>query len=163
MTPEWRIGQGWDLHRLVPGRRLVLGGVEIPFERGLDGHSDADVLTHAIIDALLGALADGDIGTHFPDRDPAWKDASSLDLLRRVAQRVRDAGWKVGNLDTTVVAQVPRIGPHREQMRERIAQALGADPAVVSLKGKTAEGLGAEGRGEAISAQAVVLIWRARG
>jgi 2-C-methyl-D-erythritol 2,4-cyclodiphosphate synthase len=161
MTVDHRIGQGWDLHRLVAGRALVLGGVTIPFGKGLDGHSDADALTHAVIDALLGALADGDIGTHFPDTDPAWKGASSLDLLRRVAERARAAGWAVGNVDATVVAQAPRLAPHREAMRRNLAAALGVDIAAVSVKGKTAEGLGSEGRGESIAAQAVALLVRA--
>jgi 2-C-methyl-D-erythritol 2,4-cyclodiphosphate synthase len=160
MSAECRVGQGWDLHRLVAGRPLVLGGVTIPFEKGLQGHSDADVLTHAIIDALLGAVADGDIGTHFPDTDPVWRGISSLDLLRHALGRVRGAGWRVVNVDATVVAEHPKIAPHRDAMRAAIAQALGIDPAAVSVKAKTAEGLGAEGRSEAVSAQAVVLLAR---
>jgi len=160
-TGELRIGQGWDLHRLVAGRRLVLGGVEIPHERGLAGHSDADVLVHAIIDALLGALGDGDIGTHFPDSDPAWKDAASVELLAAVARRIAGAGWVTVNLDTTVIAQAPRLAPYREKMRAAIAERLGIRPDSVSVKAKTAEGLGPEGAGEAISAQAVVLLRRA--
>jgi 2-C-methyl-D-erythritol 2,4-cyclodiphosphate synthase len=160
MNAECRVGQGWDLHRLVAGRPLVLGGVTIPYEKGLAGHSDADALAHAIADALFGALADGDIGAHFPDRDPAWKDASSLDLLRRAVQRVREAGWAIGNVDATVVAEAPRLGPHRDAMRAALAEALGVEVARVSVKAKTAEGLGPEGRGEAISAQAVVLLAR---
>ena len=157
---EQRIGQGWDRHRLVKGRPLVLGGVTIPFEQGLDGHSDADVLTHAIIDALLGAIADGDIGTHFPDTDPAWRGAASLDLLGRTSARVRAAGWRVGNVDATVIAERPKLAPHRDAMRAALAGALGIDAAAVSVKAKTAEGLGAEGRGNAISAYAVVLLGR---
>ncbi len=157
-SPQWRVGQGWDIHRLEPNRKLVLGGVEIPFERGLRGHSDADVLTHALIDALLGALADGDIGTHFPDHDPAWKDASSLQLLATVVERVRERGWDIVNVDATVVAEAPKIGPHRESMRAHLAETLGIPHERVSVKAKTAERLGPEGRGEAISAQAVVLL-----
>ncbi|MCK4413731.1 MAG: 2-C-methyl-D-erythritol 2,4-cyclodiphosphate synthase [Candidatus Eisenbacteria sp.] len=160
MPAERRIGQGWDLHRLVPGRPLVLGGVTIPFDRGLAGHSDADVLVHAAIDALLGALADGDIGAHFPDTDAAWKDAASIDLLRAVAGKVADAGYRIENLDTTVIAEAPRIAPHRELIREKIAEALGLEPARVSVKAKTAEGVGPEGDGSAISAQAIVLLRR---
>jgi 2-C-methyl-D-erythritol 2,4-cyclodiphosphate synthase len=159
-APNVRIGEGWDIHALVPDRPLVLGGVTIPHEKGLEGHSDADVLTHATIDALLGATADGDIGTHFPDHDSAWRGASSLDLLRRTLARVHDAGWRVVNLDATVVAERPKLAPHRGAMCETIARALGIDAAAVSVKAKTAEGLGAEGRGEAISAQAVVLLAR---
>ena len=160
MPPERRIGQGWDLHRLVPGRPLVIGGVTIPFERGLAGHSDADVLLHALIDALLGALADGDIGTRFPDSDPAWKDADSVELLRSVAGKVAGAGYRLEHLDATVIAEAPPIAPHRERMRRTIADALDVEPARISVKAKTAEGLGPEGRGEAISAQAVVLLYR---
>jgi len=158
----WRIGQGWDLHRLVPGRRLVLGGVEIAHERGLAGHSDADALIHAIIDALLGAAALGDIGAHFPDSDPAWKDAAGTDLLERTVAALARAGWEPVQVDATVVAEAPRLGPHRERMRDAIARGLGVARAMVSVKAKTAEGLGPEGRGEAISAQAVALIRAAR-
>ncbi|MFH1144759.1 MAG: 2-C-methyl-D-erythritol 2,4-cyclodiphosphate synthase [Candidatus Eisenbacteria bacterium] len=161
MPDDYRVGQGSDLHRLVPGRRLVLGGVEIPHERGLAGHSDADAIVHAIIDALLGAAGDGDIGTHFPDRDPAWKDAHSLELLESTARRLADLGWVVVNVDATVIAEAPRIGPFRERMRAAIAGRIGLSPAAVSIKGKTAEGLGPEGRGEAISAQAIAMLRRA--
>ena len=160
MTVEYRVGQGWDLHRLVAMRPLVLGGVSIPYEKGLDGHSDADVLTHAIIDALLGAIADGDIGTHFPETDPAWRGASSLDILELALRRVQAARWYVVNVDTTVIAERPKIGPHRDAICETLARAIGIDVVAVSVKAKTAEGLGAEGRGEAISAQAVVLLAR---
>ncbi len=160
---ELRIGQGWDIHRLVPGRPLILGGVEIDHDHGLAGHSDADVLTHALIDALLGAAADGDIGTHFPDTDPAWKDASSLRMLVEVARRVRGAGWEIGNVDLTLVAERPRIGPYRDPIRTQLAAALGIDIGAVSLKAKTAEGLGPEGAQAAISAQAVALLRDARG
>jgi len=155
---EWRIGQGWDLHRLVSERRLVLGGVEIPHDRGLAGHSDADALIHAIVDALLGAAALGDIGSHFPDSDPAWEDAAGLDLLARTTAALARAGWEPFQVDATVVAEAPRIGPYRERMREAIAKGLGIEPGRVSVKAKTAEGLGPEGRREAISAQAVALV-----
>ena len=160
MATDCRVGQGWDIHRLMPGRRLVLGGVLLEHDRGLAGHSDADVLTHALIDALLGATADGDIGVHFPDSAAAWKDASSLAMLQQVAVRLRGAGWKIGNVDLTVVAEAPKLGPHRERIQSSLARALGIDPERVSLKAKTAEGLGPEGTGEAISAQAVVLVRR---
>lgn len=160
MAREWRVGQGWDIHRLVPGRKLVLGGIEISHNKGLSGHSDADVLAHAIIDALLGATADGDIGTHYPDNDPAWKDASSIAMLRSVAERLRSRGWSVVNIDTTVIAESPRLGPYRDQIRESISAAIGINLRAVSLKAKTAEKLGAEGRGEAISAQAVAMVAR---
>lgn len=158
----WRIGQGWDIHRLVPGRPLILGGVAIAHDRGLAGHSDADVLTHALIDALLGAAADGDIGTHFPDTDPTWQDASSLRMLVEVVRRVRAAGWEIGNVDLTVVAERPRLGPYRDPIRTQLAAALGIDIDAVSLKAKTAEGLGPEGAEAAISAQAAVLLRDAR-
>lgn len=154
-----RIGQGWDLHRLVGGRRLILGGVVIPFERGLEGHSDADVLTHALIDALLGAVADGDIGTHFPDADSSWKDAVSTDLLATTLARIRFLGWEVGNVDLTLVAEAPKIAPYRDQIRACLSRVLEIPIEDLSLKAKTAEGLGAEGSGEAISAQAVVLLF----
>ncbi len=163
MTEDWRIGQGWDLHRLVADRPLILGGVEIPFTKGLAGHSDADALTHAVIDALLGAIGGGDIGTLFPDSDRAWRGAVSLDLLRQVVQRMHHAGWALVNLDATVVAQAPRIGPHRERMQAALADPLGVEPSAISIKAKTAEGLGPEGRGEAISAQVVVLLRRLAG
>jgi 2-C-methyl-D-erythritol 2,4-cyclodiphosphate synthase len=153
-----RIGQGFDVHALVPGRRLVLGGVTIPFERGLEGHSDADVLLHAITDALLGALALGDIGTHFPDTDPAWKGASSLDLLTRAVAMVRTAGLEVGNVDVTVVLEAPKIKPHIAAMRESVARAIGIAVDRVSIKGKTNEGVDAVGRGEAIAAHAIALV-----
>lgn len=158
MADRWRIGQGWDIHRLEPGRKLVLGGVEVAFDRGLLGHSDADVLTHAVIDALLGAVGDADIGTRFPDSDPAWKNASSIQLLQSVVRQVRKVGWEVANIDATLVAEAPRIAPYRERMRECLAQTLGVKSTEVSIKAKTAEGFGAEGIGEAMSAQAVVLL-----
>ena len=156
-----RIGEGWDVHALVPGRKLVLGGVEIPFERGLLGHSDADALLHAITDALLGAAGLGDIGRHFPDTDARFKGADSVVLLTEAATRVREAGWQVGNIDSTVIAQAPKLAPHIEAMRQRIAAALGLLPAQVNVKAKTAEKLGPVGQGLSIEARAVVLLTRA--
>jgi len=153
-----RIGQGFDVHRLVPGRRLVIGGVEIPFELGLAGHSDADVLLHAITDALLGAAGLGDIGRHFPDSDPAYKDADSRALLRHAAQSVRHAGFVVANVDATVIAQAPRMAPHIAQMTAHIAADLGVAPSQVNVKAKTTEKLGFAGRGEGIAAEAVALL-----
>ena len=153
-----RIGMGYDLHRLVEGRRLVLGGVEIPHQKGLSGHSDADALTHAVIDALLGAAALGNIGQHFPDTDPRYKDADSMVLLEETFRRVRESGYGLVNLDSCIIAQEPRLNPHLDAMRERIALALGVEPSRISVKAKTNESVGPEGRGEAISAQAVVLL-----
>ncbi|CAA9442414.1 MAG: 2-C-methyl-D-erythritol 2,4-cyclodiphosphate synthase [uncultured Ramlibacter sp.] len=153
-----RIGEGWDVHALVPGRALVIGGVAIPFDRGLLGHSDADVLLHAITDALLGAAGLGDIGRHFPDTDPQFKGADSLVLLAEAARRVRAAGHAIGNVDSTVVAQAPKLAPHIDAMRERIAQALGLPAAQVNVKAKTAEKLGPVGQGQSIEARAVVLL-----
>ncbi len=153
-----RIGQGFDVHALVPGRSLILGGVEIPYERGLAGHSDADVLLHAVCDALLGALALGDIGQHFPDSDPAWAGADSRELLRAVMRLVRERGWRVGNLDCTVIAQAPRLAPHIPQMRHHLAADLVVAETQVSVKATTSERLGFTGRGEGIAAQAVVLL-----
>ena len=153
-----RIGEGWDVHALVPGRALVIGGVAIPFDRGLLGHSDADVLLHAITDALLGAAGLGDIGRHFPDTDPQFKGADSLVLLAEAARRVRAAGHAIGNVDSTVVAQAPKLAPHIGAMRERIAQALGLPAAQVNVKAKTAEKLGPVGQGQSIEARAVVLL-----
>jgi 2-C-methyl-D-erythritol 2,4-cyclodiphosphate synthase len=154
-----RIGEGWDTHPLVAGRPLVLGGVTIPHTHGLAGHSDADALAHAITDALLGAAALGDIGRHFPDSDERFRGADSLRLLAEAARRVRDAGFELGNVDSTVVAQAPRLAPHIEAMRERLAQALGIDIACVNVKAKTAEKMGPVGRGEAIEARAVCLLF----
>ena len=154
----FRIGEGWDVHALVPGRPLVIGGVAIPHTHGLLGHSDADVLLHAITDALLGAAGLGDIGTHFPDTDAAFKGADSFTLLTEAAHRVRAAGWRVGNVDSTVIAQAPRLGPHRAAMVERIAAALQIAPAQVNVKAKTAEKLGPVGQGASIEARAVVLL-----
>jgi len=153
-----RVGQGFDVHRLVPGRRLVIGGVEIPFELGLAGHSDADVLLHAITDALLGAAGLGDIGRHFPDTDPAYRDADSRGLLRQTAQSVRQAGFVVANVDATIIAQAPRMAPHIAQMIANIAADLGLAPAQVNVKAKTTEKLGFTGRGEGIAAEAVALL-----
>ena len=153
-----RIGHGYDVHRLVEVRRLILGGVEIPFERGLLGHSDADVLTHAVMDALLGAAALGDIGKLFPDSDPAYEGADSLELLGRVARALGENGYKVGNVDATVLAQRPKLAPHIPLMRERLAAAMGADPGRVSVKATTEEGLGFTGAGEGIAAHAVALV-----
>lgn len=158
MSAQYRVGQGWDLHRTVADRPLVIGGIKIEHGMGLAGHSDADVLVHAIIDALLGAVADRDIGAHFPDTDPAWRDVRSIELLRRITRRVTQAGWDVVNVDSTIVAEEPKLDPHRERMRAELAQALEIDPAAVSVKAKTSEGLGPEGVGEAISAQAIVLL-----
>jgi len=155
-----RVGQGYDMHALVSGRKLVIGGVEIPFERGLLGHSDADVLLHAITDAILGAAGLGDIGAMFPDSDEQHRDADSRDLLRRVAQRVREAGWRVGNIDATVIAERPKIAPYVAAMRTAIAGCVGIDADAVSVKGKSTEKLDAAGRGEGIAAQAVVLLVR---
>ena len=158
--PLWRIGEGWDTHALVAGRKLVLGGVEIAHMHGLLGHSDADALCHAITDALLGAAAMGDIGFHFPDTDAQYKGADSIALLAEAARRVRAAGWVIGNIDATVIAQAPKMAPHILAMRQRIAQALALDVDQVSVKAKTAEGMGPVGRGEAIEARAVCLIAR---
>jgi len=158
MTAAMRIGQGFDVHRLVPGRRLVIGGVVIPFELGLAGHSDADVLLHAITDALLGAAGLGDIGRHFPDSDPAYKDADSRTLLRQAAQAVQRAGFAVANVDATIIAQAPRMTPHVAQMIANIAADLGLAPAQVNVKAKTTEKLGFAGRGEGIAAEAVALL-----
>ena len=155
---NFRIGEGWDVHALVAGRKLILGGVEIPFAMGLLGHSDADVLLHAIIDALLGAAALGDIGAHFPDNDENFRGADSFLLLREVAHRVRKIGYQIGNVDSTVIAQAPKLMPHIVAMRERIAQALSLTLDQVSVKAKTAEKLGPVGLGQAIEARAVVLL-----
>lgn len=154
----FRIGHGYDVHRLEKNRRLVLGGVEIPFEKGLDGHSDADVLTHAIIDALLGAGGLGDIGRIFPDSNPFYKDISSLRLLWEVGQHLSKAGWQVENVDATVVAEAPRMAALREEMQVKIAAPLGIPASLVNVKFTTEEGLGFTGAGEGIAAHAVCLI-----
>jgi 2-C-methyl-D-erythritol 2,4-cyclodiphosphate synthase len=158
---NFRIGQGYDVHALVPGRKLILGGVEIPHSAGLLGHSDADALLHAITDAILGAAALGDIGRMFPDTDEKWRGADSRVLLREAMAAVRAAGWRVGNVDATIVAQAPRIAPHVAAMAANIAADLGIDPGCANVKGKTHERLGFEGRQEGIAAQAVVLLVRA--
>ncbi len=153
-----RIGQGYDVHRLVEGRKLILGGVDVPFEKGLLGHSDADVLCHALMDALLGAAALGDIGQLFPDCDPQYEGADSLDLLRRVSQLLKEKGYRVGNADCTVVAQRPKLAPHIPQMRRNLAEAMGIEFSRVSVKATTEEGLGFSGEGLGIAAQAVALL-----
>ena len=153
-----RIGHGYDVHRLVPERKLILGGVEIPFEKGLLGHSDADVLTHAVMDALLGAAALGDIGRLFPDNDPAYEGADSLVLLRRVTEALAEHGYRIGNVDATVLAQRPKLAPHIPAMREKLAVAMGISVDQVSVKATTEEGLGFTGTGEGIAAHAVALI-----
>ena len=153
-----RIGHGYDVHRLVPERKLILGGVELPFEKGLLGHSDADVLTHAVMDALLGAAALGDIGQLFPDHDPAYEGADSLILLRRVAEVLAEHGYRIGNVDATVLAQRPKLAPHIPAMRERLAGAMGISRDQVSVKATTEEGLGFTGAGEGIAAHALALI-----
>lgn len=155
-----RVGEGWDVHALVEGRRLILGGVEIPYERGLLGHSDADALLHAITDALLGAAGLGDIGRHFPDTDPKFKGADSGVLLAEVAARVRAQGWQIANVDSTIVAQAPKMAPHIAAMRERIAAVLGLGADQVNVKAKTAEKMGPVGEGLSIEARAIVLLAR---
>jgi 2-C-methyl-D-erythritol 2,4-cyclodiphosphate synthase len=157
--PPFRIGEGWDTHALVPGRKLILGGVEIAHTLGLLGHSDADVLLHAIIDALIGAAGLGDIGRHFPDTDARFKGADSMVLLRETGQRVAQAGWRIGNIDSTVVAQAPKLAPHITAMRTRIADALGLDAGQINVKAKTAEKLGPVGQGLSLEARAVALLY----
>lgn len=161
MSVPFRVGMGYDVHALTPGRKLILGGVDIPFDRGLLGHSDADALLHAITDALLGAAALGDIGGMFPDSDGRWKDADSRVLLRGAAEAVRAAGWEIGNVDSTIIAQAPRIKPYVPAMRAAIAADLGIGIDAVNIKGKTTERLGFEGRGEGIAAEAVALLVKA--
>jgi 2-C-methyl-D-erythritol 2,4-cyclodiphosphate synthase len=156
-----RVGLGYDAHQLVPGRPLILGGVEIPHSLGLLGHSDADVLSHAIGDALLGAAGAGDLGTHFPDKDPAYKDISSLILLERIMLLVRDRGFAPVNVDATIVAQEPRLAPHIPAMQAKLAPILGLTPAEVNIKATTTEHMGFAGRGEGMAAYAVVLVNRA--
>ena len=153
-----RIGQGFDVHQLVEGRKCIIGGVEIPYEKGLLGHSDADVLLHAVADAILGALAMGDIGKHFPDTDPAFKDADSVKLLAHVWSLTKDKGYRLGNLDCTIIAQAPRMAPHIPMMVERIAHTLEASVEDVNIKATTSETMGFTGRGEGIVAQAVVCL-----
>ena len=163
MSDSFRIGIGYDLHRLVEGRKLVLGGVEIPFEKGLLGHSDSDVLTHAICDALLGAAALGDIGTHFPDSDPRWSGASSLDLLTQVVELVNQHGFGITNIDTIIIVERPKLRAHIDSMRDALASVLSIPIDRISIKAKTNEGLDSVGRNEAIAAQAIALIHRKDG
>ena len=158
MNESNRVGIGYDIHRLADGRRLILGGVEIPFEKGLMGHSDADVLTHAICDALLGAAALGDIGTHFPDSEPQFAGVSSLDLLGRVVELVDEAGFLVANIDSVILAERPRMAPYIQTMRERLAAVLNIEVTQISVKAKTGEGLESVGRGEAMAAQVIALL-----
>ena len=157
---SFRIGHGYDVHRLVTGRKLILGGVAISWEKGLDGHSDADVLVHAVMDALLGAAALGDIGQHFPDTDPVYKGADSCTLLGHVNQLLHQKGYTIGNIDATILAQRPKLAPHIPAMRQHIAEVLGIEPDCVSVKATTEEGLGFTGSGEGIAAHAVALIER---
>lgn len=158
---NFRIGEGWDVHALVPGRKLILGGVEVPHTLGLLGHSDADVLLHAITDALFGAAALGDIGRHFSDTDPQFKGADSAVLLAEAARRVRAKGLEIGNIDSTIVAQAPKLAPHIEKMRERIAAVLALEVEQVNVKAKTAEKMGPVGQQQAMEARAVALLYKA--
>ena len=160
MNGLMRVGMGYDVHKLTEGRDLILGGVNIPWEKGLLGHSDADVLLHAIMDALLGAAALGDIGKHFPDTDPAYKGISSMKLLSRVAELIREKGYVVENIDATIIAQKPKMAPHIPKMRENIAQALGIEISQLNIKATTEEGLGFTGHGEGISSQAICSLYR---
>lgn len=153
-----RIGHGYDVHKLSQNRKLIIGGVEIPFEAGLLGHSDADVLLHAVCDSLLGAAALGDIGKHFPDTDPAYKNINSLFLLKKVGELISEGGYKICNIDATIIAQSPKMSPYIQKMRENIAEALSIDVSLVSVKATTEEGLGFSGRKEGISAHSVCLI-----
>ena len=155
---RFRVGQGFDVHALVAGRPLIIGGVTIPWDRGLEGHSDADVLLHAIIDALFGAAGLGDIGRHFPDTDPTYRGVDSRVLLREAAARVRGAGYAIANIDSTIIAQAPKMAPHIPSMIERIAIDLGIAPSQVNVKAKTTERLGFTGRGEGIAAEAIALL-----
>ena len=157
-----RIGQGYDVHAFAAGRKLIIGGVDIPYERGLDGHSDADVLAHAVADAVLSAARLGDIGALFPDTDDEWLGADSLKLLAMAAERVRDAGFEILDVDAVIIAQAPKMSPHREAMRANLARALGVDVDSVGVKATTTEHLGFEGRGEGIAASAVALLGRCR-
>ncbi len=158
MSESNRIGIGYDIHRLIEGRRLILGGVEIPFEKGLMGHSDADVLTHAICDSLLGAASLGDIGTHFPDADPRFAGASSLDLLGKVVKLVGDSGFVVANIDSVILAERPKLAPYIQTMRERLAADMSIEVGRIGVKAKTGEGLESVGRGEAMAAHVVALL-----
>jgi 2-C-methyl-D-erythritol 2,4-cyclodiphosphate synthase len=158
MTEQMRIGQGYDVHQLVEGRRLVLGGVEIPFERGLEGHSDGDALLHAVADAILGAIGAGDLGRHFPSSDERWRGVASGEILTQVTVLMNDAGYRIGNLDATIIAQAPRLAPHQKAMHENLAGLLHAQPEKINLKVTSTDHLGAIGRGEGIAAMAVVLL-----
>jgi 2-C-methyl-D-erythritol 2,4-cyclodiphosphate synthase len=153
-----RVGQGFDFHPLLEGRKLILGGVEIPYERGLGGHSDADVAAHALANAILGALGEGDLGRHFPDSDPRYKDADSLALLSKVWKLAGDRGFRLGNADVTIFAQKPKLAAYLEQMRFNLARALGADSKLLNVKASSPEGLGALGRGDGMAAAAIVVI-----
>ncbi len=153
-----RIGVGYDVHPLVPGRKLVLGGIEVPFDRGLDGWSDADVLTHAVVDAVLGAAARGDIGSHFPPGEPQYQDISSLVLLGRVKDKLKEGGWQVANIDATIVAEQPKLSSYIDRIRQQLSEALGIDIGRVSVKASTANGVGSLGREEGIAALAVALL-----
>lgn len=155
---EFRVGTGFDAHRFVEGRKLILGGVTVPFEKGLLGHSDADALCHAVSDAVLGAAALGDMGKYFPDTDPKWKDADSLSMLKECARMARVKGWRVANVDATIVCQRPKLSPYLVSMSRMIEQTLEVDPDRVNVKAKTTEGMGFEGREEGLSVQAVVLL-----
>ncbi|UQT51607.1 2-C-methyl-D-erythritol 2,4-cyclodiphosphate synthase [Bacillus velezensis] len=157
----FRIGQGFDVHQLTEGRPLIIGGIEIPYEKGLLGHSDADVLLHTVADACLGAAGEGDIGKHFPDTDPEFKDADSFKLLQHVWNIVKEKGYVLGNIDCTIIAQKPKMAPHIDAMRKRIAEGLEADVSLVNVKATTTEKLGFTGRAEGIAAQATVLIQKA--
>jgi 2-C-methyl-D-erythritol 4-phosphate cytidylyltransferase/2-C-methyl-D-erythritol 2,4-cyclodiphosphate synthase len=157
-VPAMRIGNGYDLHRLVRGRALILGGVTIPFDKGLLGHSDGDAVCHAVTDAVLGAAGAGDIGRHFPDTDPAWKGANSVDLLRRAAQLVQAAGYAVGNVDVVVIAEQPKLVPFIDAMRANLARAMRCDVSQVAIKGKTNEGVDSMGAGDSIAVHAVALL-----
>jgi len=156
-----RIGQGFDVHQLVEGRKCIIGGIDIPYEKGLLGHSDADVLLHAISDAILGALGQGDIGKHFPDTDPAYLDADSVKLLERVWELAKSMGYRLGNIDSTIIAQKPKMAPYIPQMVELIARVLEADSSQVNVKATTTEKLGFTGRGEGVAAQSVVILQKA--
>ncbi len=155
---KFRIGYGYDLHRLVTGRPLIIGGIEIPFKMGLDGHSDADVLLHSITDAMLGALALGDIGTYFPDTDPVWKGADSSNLLKSVDQMIREREWVIQNIDSTIIAELPKFNPHIAEIRQSIAEILGMEFSNISVKATTNEKLGYIGNGEGIAAHTVILL-----
>ena len=158
MSRKMRIGQGYDVHQLVEGRALILGGVEIPFERGLEGHSDGDALLHAVADAILGAIGAGDLGRHFPSSDERWRGIGSGEILSQVADRMSEAGYSIANLDATIIAQAPRLAPHQKAMQENLVGLLRAEPERINLKLTSTDGLGSIGRGEGIAALAVVLL-----